>query len=105
MSTKVSTGRLEAVGQLHQAHGLAVALGPGHAEIVPDAGLGVGALLLAHHADRLAAEAAEAADDGLVLAELAVAGERRELGDQPGAVVDEMRPLRDGAPPASSATA
>ena len=35
-----------------------------------------------------AAEAAEAADDGLVLAELAVAGERRELGDQALAVVD-----------------
>ena len=66
---------------------LAVALGPRHAEIVPDAGLGVGALLLADDADRLAAEAAEAADDGLVLAEFAVAGERREILDQPGAVV------------------
>ena len=60
---------------------------------MPDAGVGVVALLLAHHADRLAAEAAEAADDGLVLGEFAVAGERGELGDQPGAVIDEMRPL------------
>ena len=42
----------------------------------------------------LAAEAAEAADDGLVLAEGAVAGQRRELLDQRGAVVLEMRPLR-----------
>ena len=41
------------------------------------------ALLLAEHADRLAAKAAEAADDRLVLGELAVAGERRELGDEP----------------------
>ena len=31
------------------------------------------------HADALAAEAAEAADDRRVLAELAVAGERREI--------------------------
>ena len=83
----------EAVGHLHQAHGLAIALGPGHAEIVPDAGLGVVALFLAHDADGLAAEAPEAADDGLVLGELAVAGERREFGDEAGAVIDEMRPL------------
>ena len=41
-----------------------------------------------------AAEASEAADDRLVLAELAVAGERREVADQLGAVVGEMRPLR-----------
>ena len=44
--------------------------------------LGGGALLLADHADALAAEAAEAADQRLVLAELAVAGQRREFGDQ-----------------------
>ncbi len=46
------------------------------------------------HADGLAAEAAEAADDGRVLAELAVAGERNEIGDQAGDVVEAMRPLR-----------
>ena len=49
---------------------------------------------MADDADALAAEAAEAADDGLVVAELAVAGERHELGDQPGDVVEAMRPLR-----------
>ena len=79
MSTKERTGRLEPVGHLHQAHGLAVALGRGHAEIVPDAGFGVVALFLADDADRLAAEAAEAAHDGLVLGEFAVAGEGREI--------------------------
>ena len=42
----------------------------------------------------IAAEAAEAADDGLVLAELAVAGERRELVDQRVAIRQEMGPLR-----------
>ena len=46
------------------------------------------------HADALAAEAAEAADDGVVVAELAVAGERRELGDQRADVVETVRPLR-----------
>ena len=44
--------------------------------------LGVGALFLADDGDRLAAEAGEAADDGVVLAESAVAGERREFGEQ-----------------------
>ena len=39
----------------------------------------VGALLVADHADALAVEAAEAADDRLVVAELAVAGERHEI--------------------------
>ena len=37
---------------------------------------------------------ADAADDRLVLAEIAVAGERREILDQPVDVVPEMRPLR-----------
>ena len=49
---------------------------------------------MADDADALAAEAAEAADQGLVLAELAVAGERHELRDQPADVVEAMRPLR-----------
>ena len=35
------------------------------------------------HRDPAAAEAAEAGDDRRVLAELAVAGERREIVDQP----------------------
>ena len=74
--------QVEAVGELHQPHRLAVALGPRHAEIVLDAAVGVGALFLADDADRAAAEPAEAADDRLVLAEGAVAGERREIGDQ-----------------------
>ena len=43
--------------------------------------------------DRLAAEAAEPGDDRLVLAEFAVAGERLEIGDQPGDVVLGVRPV------------
>ncbi len=98
-------GKLEAVGKLHEADRLAVALGPGHAEIVADAGLRRGALLLAEDADRLAPKAAEAADDGLVLGKFAVAGERREILDQPGAVVRRNAAVADGARRGSSAMA
>ena len=42
----------------------------------------------------LAAEAAEAADDGFVFAEFAVTGERDEFGDQAGDDVETMRALR-----------
>ena len=45
-------------------------------------------------ADALAAEAAEAADHRLVVAEFAVAGERDEILDQRGDIVDAVRPLR-----------
>ena len=59
-----------------------------------DAGFGGGALFLADHADALAAEAAEAAHQRFVLAEFAVAGQRREFGDQRVDEIGEMRPLR-----------
>ena len=82
------------VGHVHEAGRLAVAFRPRHAEIVLEAAVGVGALLVADDADALAAEAAEAADDRRVLAEFAIAGERDEIGDEPGDVVEAMRPLR-----------
>ena len=59
-----------------------------------DAALGGGALFLADHADALAAEAAEAAHQRFVLAELAVARHRREFGDQRVDEIGEMRALR-----------
>ena len=65
---------VEVVRHVHEPHRLAVAFGPGHAEIVLEPRVGVGALLLADDADGLAAEAAEAAHDGCILAEAAVAG-------------------------------
>ena len=71
--------QVEPVGELHQPRRLAIALGPRHAEIVLEPARRIVALLVAHHADRLAAKAAEAADDRRVLAELPVAGERREI--------------------------
>ncbi len=56
--------------------------------------LGGGALFLADHADALAAEAAESAHQRLVLAEFAVACQRREFGDQRTDEIGQMRPLR-----------
>ena len=45
------------------------------------------------HHDRAAAKPADAAHDGLVLGEVAVAGERREILDQGADEVEAMRPL------------
>ena len=59
-----------------------------------DAGFGSGAFFLADDADAFAAEAAKASHERFVVAKLAVAGERRELGDQSIDEVGEMRPLR-----------
>ena len=78
----------------HQPYRLTVALGPRHAEIVLEPAVGIGTLFMADDADRLAAEAAEAADNGRVLAVLAVAGERHEVGDQRRDIVEAMRPQR-----------
>ena len=58
------------------------------------AALGGGALFLSEHADAFAPEAAEACHQRGILAELAVAGERGEFGDQRVDVIDAMRALR-----------
>ena len=96
---------VEAIRHRHKPHRLAIAFGTRHAEIVPEPAVGVGALFVADDADELAAEAAEAADDGGVVAVLAIAGERYELGDQRRDVIEAVRPLRMTRRPASSATA
>ncbi len=57
-------------------------------------GLGRKTLFLAEHADAFAAEPAETGDQRFVFAEFAVAGQRREIGDQPLNVIDAVRPLR-----------
>ena len=59
-----------------------------------DTGFGGGAFFLADHADALAAKAAEAAHQRRVLAEFAIACERREFGDQRIDEIGEMRALR-----------
>ena len=86
--------KAETVRHLHQPHRLAVAFGPGHAEIMLEPGFSGRALFLAEDADAFAAKPAEPADQRLVLAELAVACQRREFGDQRIDVIDAMRPLR-----------
>ena len=60
---------------------------------MPDARFGVVALLLAEHDDAAPAEPADAADDGGVLAEGAVAGQRHVVGDQPVDIALGVRPL------------
>ena len=81
------------IGQLHQPLRLAVAFGPRHAEIVLDAGFGVGALLLADDDHGIAAEPAQPADHRGILGKGAVAGERREVIDQFVDVVETVRPV------------
>ena len=83
-------GKLEAVGHFHQAHRLTVPFRTRHAEIVLDAALGVGPLLMADDQDRAAGQAADAADDGLVFGERSVAGQRREILHQRIDIVTEM---------------
>ncbi len=58
-----------------------------------DAGFGIGALLVADHHDRAAAEPRQPADDGGVLGVGAVASQGREFFEQPFDAVDGMRPL------------
>ena len=82
------------VGHAHQPGRLAIALGPRHAEIVLEPAIGIGTFFMTDEANGLAAEPAEAADDCRVLAVLAVAGERHEIGNQRRDIVEAMRPLR-----------
>ena len=69
-------------GKLHQTRRLAVAFRPRHAEITLDAFLGVASLFGSHHHDSLTSEARHAADDGVILGIVAVAGKRREILEQ-----------------------
>src|SRR5208337_3088060 len=59
--------QVEPVGEIHQPDRLAVALRARHAEIVPDAALGVVALLLPDDTDRFALQPAAPGDDRIVL--------------------------------------
>src|SRR5579872_463226 len=54
----------------------------------------IGTLLMTDDADAFAAKAPEAADNGGILAMLAIAGEWYKIGDQGGDVIQTMRPLR-----------
>ena len=98
-------GNAEMVRHIHQPDRLAVAFGPRHAEIVLEPAVGVGAFFVADDADALAAEAAEAADDGRVVAEAAVAGQRNEVARSARRYSRDNAAAAGGARPASSATA
>jgi hypothetical protein len=90
----VITGRPKPVGQLHQPDRLAIAFGLGHAEIVPEAARRVVALFVTDQDDLPALKPAQPADDRLVVAECAIAGQWDEIIDQAGNIILEMRPLR-----------
>src|SRR5439155_26354257 len=87
-------GNREAVGHVHEPHRLAVALGPRHAEIVPQAAFRGRTLLVTVDADALAPEPAEPADDGFVVPVFAVARHRRGVAYQGIDVIEAMRPWR-----------
>ena len=104
----------EPLGELHDPHRLAVALGVRHPEVAPDVLLGVGALLLADDDDPPAVEPGEPGDDRRVVAEQPVAveldevvGHRRDELERPRPVqvAGELDPRPDGvaADPPSSA--
>ena len=69
----------EPLGELHDPHRLAVALGMGHPEVAPDVLVRLGALLLADHDEPVAVDPGKARHDRLVVAECAVAVELHEL--------------------------
>src|SRR6202022_644720 len=91
---KGQDGEGEALGEPHQPSRLAIAFGPGHAEIVPEPFFGVGAFLGAKDQNATSAEAANPADDRCIFGKGAISGERHELGDQTTNVIETMRPLR-----------
>ena len=65
-------GQRETLGELHQPHRLAVALGLGHAEVAQHLLRHAASLLLADDHDRDTVEARHAADDRVVVGEMAV---------------------------------
>ena len=83
-----------ALGELHDPHRLAVALGVRHAEVAADVLLGVGALLLADDRDPVAADGREPRDDRLVVAEHPVAVELDELVGDDGEQLERARPAQ-----------
>ena len=86
-------GQAEALGQPHQSPRLAIPFRPPHAEIVLEPSLGIRAFFGAEHEDAAPAKATDAADNGGILGEDAVAGEWHEISDQPADVIEAMRPF------------
>ena len=91
---KRNDGQTETVGKLHEAHGLAIAFRPRHAEIMLNSCFGAGAFFLAKDANGTAAKPAETADDRGVLAKLPIARQGREIVHEGLDIIAKMRPLR-----------
>lgn len=83
----------EAGGGLHQAQGLAVALGMHHPEVAFELLLGVAALLLADDQDFLVIEFGEAADHGFVVGIAAIAVEFDPISKDQLDVIQGVRAL------------
>ena len=86
-------GQAELLGEFHQAEGLAVALGLGHAEIADDVLLGVPTLLLGNDHDGAALEEGGATDQCPVVVKLAVAVELLKVGAEGADVVEGVGAL------------
>ena len=86
-------GDVEPVGELHQANRLPIALGLGHAKIVPDPTVGAATLFVSDHHHRPAAKTAQPPSNCRVVAVRPITGQRRKALDQPGDVVGEVRPV------------
>jgi hypothetical protein len=84
----------EFLGQLHAAEGFAVSLGVGEAEVTADLFLGITPLVMANEHDLVAAHAGQAAADGGVVAEGAIAMKFTEIAAGQLDVIVEQRPLR-----------
>ena len=85
--------QVELVGQGHHPHRLAVALGPGHAEVAVGALGRVAALLVADDRDRAVRAAADARHDRRVVAVEAVAVQLLEVRPEPRDVVERVGPV------------
>ncbi len=87
-------GQTETIRQIHETLRLAIAFGLGHAEIVTDAAFGIVAALLPDDDARLAFDATQTTDNGLILREQPVTREWREISHDLANVIEAMRTAR-----------
>ena len=83
----------KAFGQLHESHGLAVALRPRHAKIMLEARLCIGPFFLADHHNRRPPKPSKPADNGIVLSEFPVPCHGHKIGNQPVNISQRMGPF------------
>ena len=86
--------QVEAVGQIHQPHRLAIALRPRHAKVALDPGFGVMALFMADHHHGHVIEPRDPAHHCMVIGKAAVAGKRGKFGEEPLNVILGVRAVR-----------